>query len=40
MTTPASPVVLISAAIVFVAIGKATCMTGQSISVDGGVSAD
>ena len=29
----------IAAAIVFVAIGKATYMTGQSISVDGGVTA-
>ena len=29
----------IAAAIVFVAIGKATFMTGQSISVDGGVTA-
>ncbi|MEP6504524.1 MAG: SDR family oxidoreductase, partial [Betaproteobacteria bacterium] len=29
----------IAAAIVFVAIGKATFMTGQSLSVDGGVTA-
>ena len=39
MITPDSSVVLIAAAIVFVAIGKATFMTGQSISVDGGVTA-
>jgi NAD(P)-dependent dehydrogenase (short-subunit alcohol dehydrogenase family) len=29
----------IAVAIVFVAIGKATCMTGQSISVAGGITA-